>query len=181
MNYYYLIASLPMLKLEGDSPFSTVKFMSMCEDALSSAQYQALSRVELVPCEKGQACCALEEKWSAFETALRNRALNWVAHKTKMDPSEFLREETEVFATLERRVEDAFDTSNPAQTERSLDRLRWSVLEDLSTGHDFDFEALFVYKIKLMLVEKWQGLSKEEGHKQVLAMVEKILEQSSKA
>lgn len=177
MNYYYLVASLPMLSVSGEVPFSVEHFMGQCRDFLSDDLYELLDGVKQIPGEKS--CCETEKKWNAFETSLRNRAAHWVAHKTKADVTPFIREESEVFMTLEKQVEDAFDTDNPMEVEKALDKLRWYELDSLASGHDFDFDALFIYKIRLFILEKWSGLSKEAGQEQVENSVAAILKKST--
>ncbi|MDD5512600.1 MAG: DUF2764 family protein, partial [Candidatus Omnitrophica bacterium] len=42
---------------------------------------------------------------------------------------------------------------------------RWAFLEELNTGHYFDFEVLIIYALKLLLLEKWlriQGADKSQ-------------------
>ncbi len=167
-----------MLKVNGETPFSVNQFMEQCRDFLSEELYLALDKVGRVPGE--ESCCESEVKWNAYETALRNRAAHWVAHKTKADPNPYLREETEVYTILEKQVEDAFDSSNPMKTEKALDQLRWYELDCLASGHEFDFDALFIYKVRLLILEKWSGLSKTAGQEQVEKTVQEILEKSGK-
>jgi hypothetical protein len=45
-------------------------------------------------------------------------------------------------------------------TEKSLDVYRWQKLEELGFGHFFDLDALVVYALKLMIVVRWDSVSK---------------------
>lgn len=38
-SYYYLMASLPMLRSDGELPFSYEDFLEMCRSAVSGAKY----------------------------------------------------------------------------------------------------------------------------------------------
>ncbi len=176
MSYYYLIASLPMLKLDSDSGITVQYFMGQCADTLSPELLDKLAAVGEIP--TSQFCCATEQKWNRFETALRNRVAILVAHKTKADTSKYLRYEEDVFTTLEKEVEDAFDQENPMDVEKAIDSIRWSFLDDLATGHDFDFDALFIYKMRLLIQAKWQGLTVEKGEEQIKTTVDAILSKS---
>lgn len=82
---------------------------------------------------------------------------------------------------LEKQVEDAFDSPNPLKTEQALDQLRWVELENLATGHDFDFQALFLYRVKLLIMEKFSSLTKALGQETVDKTVAQILENSNSA
>ena len=55
------------------------------------------------------------------------------------------------------------DPGNPLEEEIKLLELQWSKLEDLSLGHYSDFEALCIYKLKLLiLLRKW-SFNQEKG------------------
>ena len=177
MNYYYLMASLPMLSLEGDLMTTSSQFMSLCQETLPESQYQQLEAVSLVP--GVVSCCSADTKWQAYETVLRNCVSRLISHKTKADPAPYLKEEVDAFMGLEKSIEDAFDGSNPMQAEKKLDGMRLYVLDDLATGHDFDFEALFIYRVKLLIVEKWNSLTKALGQEKVDKTVAQILANSN--
>ena len=49
----------------------------------------------------------------------------------------------------------AFNLTDPQERERSLDRARWNFLDGLEWSHAFNFEALCIYRCKLMILEKW--------------------------
>jgi hypothetical protein len=176
MNYYYLMASLPMLSLDQELMTSSTQFLSLCRDTLSEELYEQLDSVSLVP--GVPSCCQIDTRWQAYETVLRNCVAHQVAHKTKTDPIPYLKDEVDAFVGLEKEVEAAFDDSNPMQTEKRLDSMRLSVLDDLVTGHEFDFEALFVYRVKLLIVEKWNSLTKVLGQEKVDKTVAQILANS---
>ncbi len=179
MNYYYLMASLPMLTLETELATSSTQFLSLCQDTLSEQQFELLQAVTLVP--GVPSCCAIDSKWQAYETSLRNCVSHRVAHKSKADVTAYLREERDAYMDLEKQVEDAFDSPNPLKTEQALDQLRWVELENLATGHDFDFEALFLYRVKLLIMEKSSSLTKALGQEKVDKTVAQILENSNSA
>jgi len=177
MNYYYLMASLPMLDLDSELMTTSSQFLGLCKETLSELQYKQLEAVTLVP---GVAsCCSVDQKWQAYETVLRNCVSRLIAHKTKADPTPYLKDEVDAFMGLEKSIEDAFDGSNPLQAEQKLDRMRLYVLDDLANGHEFDFEALFIYRVKLLIVEKWNALTKSVGQEKVDKTVSQILANSN--
>ena len=47
--------------------------------------------------------------------------------------------------------------------EKMLDLLRWRFLEEMETGHMFDFDGLCIYKLKLSLLEKYRYRKAELG------------------
>ncbi len=173
MNYYYLVSSLPYLQLEGKIPFSEKTFISMCSDLLPSKLLEELKRVSMLPSSKH--CCISEYQWNAFETNLRNWCVHIRTHKTSHDPIDFLREDLDIYATMERDIEAAYDSATPLITEKKLDLLRWQELDNIKSTHEFDFDVLFIYKIRLLLMGKWQELEKENGQKELDSLVEGVL------
>jgi len=54
---------------------------------------------------------------------------------------------------------------DPAEREKMLDQLRWEFLDDLSCGHDFDFESLCIYRLRLLIVNKYRSRAEVPGRK----------------
>ncbi|MGA9269051.1 MAG: hypothetical protein WBV45_00410 [Lutimonas sp.] len=55
------------------------------------------------------------------------------------------------------------DPGNPLQEEIQLLKWQWTKLEDLSIGHYSDFEALSIYKLKLLILLRWWSFNPEMG------------------
>ena len=78
---------------------------------------------------------------------------------------------------------DALDLSLLAEVKRNdkgtvevklIDRIRWSHLDDLECGHDFDFAGLCVYRCKLAILEKYRERKAEQGRENFNRAVERI-------
>jgi hypothetical protein len=52
---------------------------------------------------------------------------------------------------------------NPLNEEIQLLKWQWTKLEDLSIGHYSDFEALCIYKLKLLILLRWWGFKPKKG------------------
>ena len=92
-----------------------------------------------------------------------------------------IRDELDFFSEIEKGVQDAFSKSTPLEMENALDVLRWQRLENIETGHVFDFTNLSVYKLKLMLCEKYSVLNKEKGAESFDKLVDYIYQQGTVA
>ncbi|MDF1695363.1 MAG: DUF2764 family protein [Saprospiraceae bacterium] len=53
---------------------------------------------------------------------------------------------------------------NPLQREEYLLDLQWQILDDLSSGHFTDFDALVIYKLKLSLLIRWWSFDTRRGY-----------------
>ncbi|MEA2012928.1 MAG: DUF2764 family protein [Verrucomicrobiota bacterium] len=178
MNYYYFISSLPNLTLGKEMSVSYDEFMYSCKDILSDPLYSELQNISLIP--RNKVSCSAEKEWNAFETNLRNWCVRRRIHNTKHDPEKYLREDLDLFASMEKDIEDALDSPNPLETEKRIDKLRWSALDNLMVRHEFDFNAIFIYLIRILIMQKWQGLDTEKGRAKLEGMMTNIIKKSEK-
>ncbi len=163
-NYYYFISSLPHLRL-GDEPLLTSEdYLDLCQYQLSAELVATLVSVSLSP--RDQACCTTETAWNAFEIFLRNALVRARAGKLGKEAQPYLETETAAYGGLEAQVQEAMGR-NPLLREEQLDRVRWQFLENEAVGHEFDFDALFRFRVKLLLLEKRVGLDPSAGKARV--------------
>jgi hypothetical protein len=45
------------------------------------------------------------------------------------------------------------------EAEKALDLERWQLLEELACGHYFDLDALLIYALKLLILERWAKIN----------------------
>lgn len=141
---------------------SSDDFMDSCAPQVSESDYKRLGAITICP-EKETACaCYVQERWTVFETNLRNTSVHIRALKLKQDPSRYLRSTSDIIGGLETHVQDAF-SHNPLGMEEHLDTIRWHFLDSLLVGREFSFDALAVYKLKLLLIEKRAAATREKG------------------
>ena len=178
-NYHYLLSSLPMLTL-GDAPKITSEELFLkCEDNLDPKLLSQLRDLDLVP--SGPPCCTVDRQWQEWETCLRNTTVRLRASKHSLDADSWLRDEADAFPNDRRQIEETMAGNDPAACERALDEMRWQRLDDVSVMHDYDFDALVLYRLRLMLAEKWAGLSSEKGRGHLEPLVTNCVEQARAA
>ncbi len=176
-KYYFLISSLPDLSLEQKSAVDTETFLEQCRKALPESRYQQLSRVSLIP--GWLAASEVESKWQAWETYLRNLLVWRRCHHSSCEFAyQWIRPESDVFPSIIRQVDEAVSEESPLEKERILDRLRWSRLDDLAVEHQFDFEGLALYRLRLLLTEKWRDHDIERGRAAFSELTEQLIEQA---
>jgi len=169
-EYYYLVSTLSMLSL-GTKPFrGSGAFLELCADQLTPERQARLNAVELVP--SGQPCCELDRRWQDWETYVRNRLVRLRAAKLQQDVDRWLKSENDAFPTDGRTVDELVNNRDPLSREHGLDELRWQRLDDFSVGHDFDFDALVAYRLRLLLAEKWIAGTAETGRQNLDNLVQ---------
>jgi hypothetical protein len=165
MSYYYIISSLPGISLEAKPALSLDDFRALCSAQLSNADAAAVEC--LLDIEREPANHSFVAEWRARETQLRNASARLRAAGQSRDAADFIRSHTGFDVSIEDRVEEAFNRSNPLERERELDRIRWTMLNELAGTDPFSANALFAYAVKLSLAERWAAMDKEAGQNKI--------------
>ncbi len=145
--YTYLLSSLPMLHFGARPPFGMENFFSMCKELVSPEDLKAL---------KSSLTDGADGPYQDFETALRNELVKIRAHRKHLDASVFLRRDGDADQWISHIAAGACRNQSVMDAERMLDLDRWRFLDELSTGHYFDIEALMIYARKLSILERWE-------------------------
>lgn len=178
-SYYYLVASLPTLFLDEELPITPAEFMAACDRWLDTDDARDIHYLMDNHPERAQAACI--HQWRARETEIRNTIARLRAAKVRMDAEPFLQPCRELDLFTEKAVAEAMGRPQPLERELGLDRLRWSLLDDLSRFDPFGLPAVIAYALKLKLVERWSALTVEQGRAAVEEYLTKQLTESEMA
>lgn len=162
---YYLISSLPTLSLWEKPEIDLNSFLELCKDQLDINEYNAVKEIEFLPSEdleKQHKNLSLK-KWYNWETCLRNKVAKLRTNNTDKDCTSYLHEEKDYFPEIERISQEAMGADNPLDKEKILDNGRWERLCELESGHIFDIDLVFIYKLKLFICEKWLTRQEDAG------------------
>ena len=161
--YYYLVASLSPLYFEGKMPMSVDAFLQECRRLLSEDDLAAMERL-LTQEEAGlQAHDVLLRSWADFSHNLRNELVWWRANLLHKDPSRYLRGERPSDPSLTAHVQPALKLDDLAEAGRLFNKTKWQFLDDLVLGHYFDIEFLFMYGLKLKMLQQYQEYISSKG------------------
>lgn len=172
-QYYYTVASLPMIQLEQEPPITSEYFLDACKYTIKEKDYSILLMATLRP--EGTAVHPAIAKWYAWETTLRNELVKIRAQNTGFDSQQFIREGGS-FAGGFDIAREATGAQNPAISEDVLDRARWRYLEEMEIGHIFDMTALIVYYLKLQIAERRRIMTTEVGTENYKEIYNRITE-----
>jgi len=158
--YTYLLSSLPAVLFGVRAPFSYRRFLEQCAGLIPGQDYALMEAIGdgtffSLSCTRG-----VLASWILFETALRNELVRLRAGRIKAEPHRYLRGEAQQFPDIHAAAANAYRMPSVLDTEKSLDVYRWQKLEELGFGHFFDLDALVVYALKLMIVVRWDSVSK---------------------
>ncbi len=157
-RYYYFAASLPHLSTSKDPPINGQRFLELCDRYLSPEQLQIMHAIHWNSTNITTDSRPLIV-WQRFELDLRHQLA-------------FLRSERASTPTTERHqpyvadlVRTAFESKDPLSIEHALFRLRWNRLNHLDQDCFMDIGSLFVYKLKLDLLERRAAMNHDDGWK----------------
>ncbi len=71
---------------------------------------------------------------------------------------------------VKNKLEKMIGEGNPLEKEIQIMKYQWDKLEDLSTDHFADFEALITYKLKLLILLRWWSFNQEKGLERFIQM-----------
>ncbi|WP_295102643.1 DUF2764 family protein [uncultured Candidatus Kuenenia sp.] len=161
MAYYYLVASLIPLTLEGDVSFTPREFFESCKNMLASQDRKDLEYV--IDGRPESARHAFVRKWLSAENQLKNALAAARSARLNIDSHQFLRGDKKIDINAAKIVAEALSKHNPLDKERALDKYRWKLLDDMARADFFGMSSIFSYVIKLKLIMRWKSLNDEKG------------------
>ena len=175
---YYLVASLPTLELGEPAPLTPDQFLFHCQGALSSDDWVELSLVLEGRFE--EASSPFAAWWRDVDTQIRNQVARHRAASLHVEARPYQRMHSGYDVTVEETVADALTHRQPLDRELALDRCRWDALEERTRLRPFSFEQVLAYALQLRMLDRWTGLSDEDGLKKIETFItehaEKALE-----
>ena len=170
MAYHYLVASLPLMFFGDPPPFSSRDFLARCAGVLDSGHLAAL---EALVAGRSIGGSTAAQRLSALETQLRNAVAQTRASRLGADVRGFQRDHPGYDVPLAQAVANAL-SKHPLECERGLDQERWRIAEELTFQEPFGFGAVLGFALKLLIAERWEGLSDEAGSRSFQALVERL-------
>jgi len=153
--YVYLISSLPALHFGAKPPFSSEKFLGMCEKMIPDNEMDFLHSVAKGEAVKQPAF----QKWQEFDVALRNELVKIRASRKHLDPAKYMHQDGFTEPSVSHVAINAHRNVSILEAERMLDQARWVFLDELSVGHYFDIDFLIIYMLKLLILERWSRIN----------------------
>ena len=173
MDYVYLVASLPVLELTAAPRISSAELLDSSAGVLRADHLEDLRAVlDDRPREVRSSELA---PYLDAETQLRDALARLRAARAGADYDAG----AHPFAGYDTRSVDAarraLELDDPRERELLLDRLRWTLLDELATSPPFGFQAVLAYGLKLRLAEKWAAMDAAEGLRVAAAVAAQAL------
>jgi hypothetical protein len=167
-GFYYLIASLPFLEMKKDLQISVDSFVEEAEKWLSPKEHARLMGSSIVTEEENIEREDIVSRWQSFDGKLRIQF-----KKIREKKAEGL-----AIGKPDKEIESIMREQDPLQREIMLAQKKITFLEDREQGHDFDLEAVIIYYLKLVIIQRIQSFDKEKGQQVFLHLCEVKYEQN---
>lgn len=170
-KHWYLVASLPMLRLGEKPPMDAAAFRAACTGHLSEEE---LAAVDAVLENREPPAGAASSLWNS-EVQLRDAVARVRAKNRGIDAARFLRPHDGFSVSIEKMVTDAFTRPNPLEQGMELDRARWVLADELALNDPFGLPGVLAFALKVRLAERWARLDEAAGQ----ARVEELIDQAT--
>ncbi len=167
-SYYYLVASLPELRADGDMPITYGEFLACCQSNVSESDYAILENLTLSSREG-----PLVKEWAQFYGMLR-KELNY---QRSVNLGRSYSSVYDKDGSISQVVASALSAKNPLEAERLLLEYEFENLDSLVGLHMFDDYVLFGYAIKLRLLERLTCFEQEKGKNEFETLFDGIQQQ----
>lgn len=169
--YYFLIAWLPQPEIGKPSPFTTEELDEILRENLPEKELE-----KLLSWKGGRDypdTCRVYREMGNFENYLRTCIARKRAERSGVSFSG--KEPDACYSEVDFGLAHAQSCTDPLEREYLIDKLRWEHLDELSLGHDFDFDAVAIYRSKLVIVNKYADFRVDTGTVNFTAALEKII------
>ncbi len=170
--YYYLVASLPMLTFGGKPPFSSSRYLFSSQGILTKPHEDELRA--LLAGDPIEHPTDFTRSWISLETQLRNAVAKYRGSKTGIESKPYLKQYGEHSVRVQEEIAEALAKQNPLERERELDRIRWSILDDLAAKNRYGIDDVFAYGLQLQILERWTAMTDEAGWRKVNDIVNNV-------
>jgi hypothetical protein len=176
-NHWYLVSSLPYLRFGDKPPMSAEEFRAACDGWLTDGE---LVQVDAALENRAPVMTGHAADWWSGEVQLRDAVVRVRAKNRGTDASAFIKPYDGFSATIEKMVTDAFTRPDPLEQEMDLDRIRWSLMDELTVNEPFGFPAVLAFAVKVRIAERWANMDEEAGKEKVEQLIEAALEPNNK-
>jgi hypothetical protein len=188
-NYEYIVASLPVIRLDDlkASKGLAEKLLGEIRSQLSGRDNAILDFLLLsydpdqLNADYYQRALAHKNRfvreWFAFDLDLRNTTVAYLNDQLGREKGQdqILLEGREDAEFPERAQADAILHGNDIlDRERGLDELRWRKIDEITLMDYFDIEVILGFVCKLKIIDRWLQLDPESGRAMFRKLVEDI-------
>lgn len=176
-SYYYLMSSFPSIDLKTAPAVSQEDFIQAAAAQLSEKETAALLEILSDDPNPGSVKGAAAD-YLRWDRAVRNALVRLRAGGGEAAADcrggESLPSAAVTAAAL-------MKIDSPLKAEQFWDSERWNYLENLKTGHCFDFDAAALYALQLRIAERNARFRPETGERNYAELYKTVIDHASKS
>ena len=157
--YYYLVASLPSLELDGNC-LDGGRIPPRLRERAGVGRFGRGSDGAGGP--GGESRNESLRRWHRARRNCETRLPDTGRRSSAERPS-IPREHAGFDVGIERGVSEAVQLSNPLEREKALDLLRWRMAEEMATVEPFGLGAVLGHALELRLAGRWHSMGSNKG------------------
>ncbi len=161
-EYYYLVATLPMLRRDMKEYMSHSEFLSICKGKVSERDYIQLENATL----SGTGTCsgAFMKDFTHFRSMVEKELASQRAARLQFQDARY-ENKGDRESRITERVRKAVSEDNPLEGERIILSLYWDYLEEhVGNGHYFDLTFLLSYSLRLQILSRLSLFDLDRGN-----------------
>lgn len=168
--YYYLAASLPMLRLDEKPGLTLENFMEACGRLMAPGDFRVLGKASIKDSILDSSENMLLSRWEEMNSGLRNELVKLRARNLDWEADSYLHPDVSN-PLLAPTARSLLEEANPQSAEHLLFQTQWHWLDDLQVGHQFDLDYLIVYYLKLQILERKASFAEETGKQKLQSII----------
>lgn len=163
-SYYYLVPTLPMLRIGMSEYMSMDEFLAKCRNYISKKDYKILSQATLTgEAVKGN---PLLRDFSRYRSMVEHEMVAQRAKRLGLKDERYVNKGDKESAIAE-SVKKAVNADNPLEGERLILSIYWDYLDrHVSSAHLFDLTFLISYALRLQILSRISSFTEEKGEKE---------------
>ncbi|MGI5913996.1 MAG: DUF2764 family protein [Bacteroidales bacterium] len=184
-NYHYIITGLPDLvfDVEGKA-FSYDETRNSLYELCSAKDQKLIDTLELGFDEANLNASFYNDvalsksrflrEYFAFDREFRNLKVSQLAIQQSIDPEEYLVGEIDRFFEEKDKITAILNEKNILDRERSIDKLIWDKVNDITAFNFFDIEKILAFLVKARITARWCAMDKEKGSEFFKELVDEV-------
>lgn len=142
---------------------SVESFLEDCRRLLTRPDYDLMEELLSGEDIEPDSSNSVRNAWVRFNRNFRNELTWYRAGRLNKDPQRYLRGLRFPEPFLAEQIQQASKMSNPLEAQKSLDKAKWRFLDEMESGHYYDLEFLFIYGLRLKILERHQEYHSPKG------------------
>jgi hypothetical protein len=151
-----------MLVYDSENAPACDDFLLNCRLLVSPKDYRLLQSASTTDLDPEGPSCRTLDLWRAWEISLRSELVQLRAKKLGRE-LKTANLGTSGVPSAQVIAREAFSQDTPLQAEDTLNRGRWSYLDELESGHYFDIDKILIYALRLQILERKALFDEQKG------------------